>query len=258
VPPMSDPVEAKELIFLDVGANTGSDGIDLAQRFPAARVFAFEPAPKMVAQIKENAAHLGERFQVMDKAVSDAVGTAHFHCISRVGNPNKLTASSLLPLSDELDRTRPGLIYNWEETVEVDVITLQSFLEEQGLDRIDWMHCDAQGHDLKVLQGFGDKLGALQGGVIEMAKDDDGKLYQGQDHVASDARRFLEEQGFEILTQDENNPWEFNIVFCRPGAQPYYFNTSESELWHSVKANNKGVACNADAIPPAPRTSTTA
>lgn len=217
------------MVFLDVGANNGEDGILLAKSCPVARLYSFEPCFQLHDAIRKNVevAGLQDRFELVPKAMSNVSGTVEFYTASRLCGdefdcaPREFGCSSLFPLVEDLDARRPEHQYRAGDVLTVPVITAKEFLREKGIDRVDWMHCDAQGHDLQCLWGFGEDIHKLMGGVIEMAADDSGKMYVGQRYTCKDALEFLEEQGFQIIppVPNSNKSREVNIFFVRHGCK---------------------------------------
>lgn len=99
----------------------------------------------------------------------------------------------------------------------MEVITLQSFIEENQIDDIEYFHCDVQGKDLEVLMGMGEHITKIKAGVIEMPTSHDNKLYKDQKYIHTDAIEYLQERGFEISEVQDNDCWgnEVNIHFRR-------------------------------------------
>jgi len=77
-PPQELPDPAPQLI-VDLGANVGFSVVLLADRFPNARIVAFEPHPEHLASLREHVAlnHLGGRVEIVAAAASDAAGQAY-------------------------------------------------------------------------------------------------------------------------------------------------------------------------------------
>jgi FkbM family methyltransferase len=60
-------------------------------------------------------------------------------------------ANSLLPI----DRTSPSVVRDaaLTEQIQVAVDTVDGYCKRNGIERVDWLKVDAQGYDLRVLQG---------------------------------------------------------------------------------------------------------
>jgi FkbM family methyltransferase len=123
---------------LDVGANIGAYTVLFAQwTGPAGRVIAFEPAPRALGGLREHLRLNGvaDRVEIVDRAVSDAVGSASFDCEGASG-ANALVA----------DRTA-GI-----SAITVKTTSLDAFCEEHGL-RPATIKIDVEGAELEVLRG---------------------------------------------------------------------------------------------------------
>jgi FkbM family methyltransferase len=189
--------------FFDVGANDGTWGIDMLRMEPDSRVFAFEPTPKLCDDIRSRVAGM-PNYHLVEKAVSDIPGKATFH-LSELWNWG---CSSLLPHRDEEDLKRHWTPSLWHVhktgEMEVECITMKQFVEENGIESIDYFHCDVQGMDLRVLQSFGDKIYVVKAGEIECAANEDRTIYQGQTATVDSCTKWLKENGFVVDNIQDN------------------------------------------------------
>lgn len=128
----------------DVGANVGQTTQMIKARFPAAGVHAFEPVRSTYQTLERNVRPL-DGVACHRLALSDRVGVA------------AMTAAANSPLN-RLVEARPdqGLADAGTEQVETD--TIDRFCRERQIERIDILKVDAEGADLKVLQGAGRML----------------------------------------------------------------------------------------------------
>lgn len=188
---------------IDVGAADGISCIHWMDKDPDnTTIWAFEPRPEAASALFINSKKFSN-YHVVQKAVSDFTGKAKFN-VSVQGE-----CSSLNEFSEDLKTS---------ETVEVDVIRLEDFVNEFKIEKIDLLHVDAQGHDLEVLMGLGEKVTIVGSGVIEMARTHAVKLYKDQKYDMNDAIDFLNKNGFRIHSIKPSDQWcnEVNIVFFRP------------------------------------------
>ena len=191
-------------ILFDVGANNGSTSVQWANDKNNI-VYAFEPTPEMYLQI-ESRTNGVDNYILTKKAVSDYNGVATFNV---AGNAD-WGCSSLLKFSDKSQTEWPGRTeFYVTKEIEVEVIRLDSFVKENNIDKIDYLHVDTQGSDLKVLQGLGEYLNIVSEGVIEAANKED-ILYYGQ-CTKDECISFLENNGF-IITRVESNDNQSNEV----------------------------------------------
>lgn len=206
-----------ERVFFDVGANDGHTSIPVAEQHPNTIVYSFEPIPELVNLINQKT-QLLSNYKVYQKAVADYTGIAQFN----VSTQENWGCSSLLEFSPKLKtewKNIPG-IYNFEaiqytKKIQVDVITLKHFIEENKIQKIDWLHIDTQGYDLRVLKGLSEKIDIVLGGTMEAANKED-VLYLGQ-HTKEESIAFLQSKGFYITNIENNDPFgnEVNIFFAK-------------------------------------------
>ena len=126
---------------LDVGANFGWY-TTLFQRLvgDAGKVYAFEPVPAVFARLMENLALNGMRERV--EAVRTAIGEGRGEVAVHVFDDLPAAHSSLSSLGREDF-----------ETFSAPMVDLTSFLGERAVERVDFMKCDVEGSELKVLKG---------------------------------------------------------------------------------------------------------
>jgi len=132
-------------VVFDVGANFGLYTRFLSEAVGAAgRVYAFEPTPPMFEVLRNNAARLLNRnVRCQNLALSDHEGTMSMQVPrSEDGSWNFYEAS----LSNH---TEPGGSSDWE----VGVTRLDDFCQKEEVERIDFIKCDVEGHELEVLSG---------------------------------------------------------------------------------------------------------
>ena len=194
-------------IFFDVGAERGTDSIPLAKKNPDVLFYAFEPNPYMVEHLKNETKDLSN-YIIIPKAVSDYNGKSNFN-ICKYG---PVGISSLLEFSSKAQQNWAGFYVNADEKIDVEVITLKSFIEENNIKRIDFFHCDTQGSDLKVLQGMEEYIHLIELGQVEAAILSE-SLYVNQ-NTYPETMMFLASKGFEIVKMEaEGSQRECNIAF---------------------------------------------
>lgn len=140
--------EAKVQV-LDIGANHGDWTRCLLSLTPAdrrtqdrVRIDVFEPVPATRKRLLTTLSEIDTYgvVNVHPLALSDQVGSASMAIMSETGGTNSLHF-------DGSADDPPG---GW---ITVQTETLSAFCSTQGLNHLHLVKCDAEGHDLKVLQG---------------------------------------------------------------------------------------------------------
>lgn len=142
-----------EVIF-DVGANTGVFALIAKTIQPNSKVYAFEPVKRVSQKIHYNNELNNYDIKVIQKAAADydGVGTIydpmgeHLYSVTvnKNGNsPDKEVAA-----------------------VEIETIKLSTFIEAEGLQKIDLMKIDVESFEPEVLEGLGEYLQRFQPSII--------------------------------------------------------------------------------------------
>lgn len=131
---------------VDVGANVGLVTTALLRRFPGATVHAFEPTPETAAVLRTR---LGgdPRVVINEVALAATAGTASFRVDQHThgGGSNSLLAhTENFATRASTDRYR---------SVEVATTTLDAYVAERGIERVDLVKLDVEGAELQVLEG---------------------------------------------------------------------------------------------------------
>lgn len=177
-------------IIFDVGANRGQAATELTKNFPGATIYSIEPYGPSFNRLKETVAKYPN---------------VHAHCIGLGTHDGKsllftneaTEGNSLLPVKADLPET---LIGSWNRPVgtsEVEIRQLDTFCNENGIDRIDVLKLDSQGYELQILEGAAKMLAANRIGCIftEVTFVD---IYEGQTRF-EDIYQLLHGHGFRLV-----------------------------------------------------------
>lgn len=201
-------------ILIEVGVNHGQDTDRLLAEHPDAEYYGFEPTLELYQQLlfKYNN---NPRVHLLPMALSNFVGMAKFN----VAGQADWGCSSLYPFPDNIHQIWPGRYdFNVTHTYEVPVITmklfLENFIEKDGADyEIVYAWIDAQGSDVLVLEGFGDRINKLNAGRIEVANLTE--LYAGTANQVGNAERFLKNNQFNYHITPNPDGREADVDFTR-------------------------------------------
>jgi FkbM family methyltransferase len=139
-----------QAVFVDAGANIGTQTVYALRSRHFARAIAFEPEPKNVELLAMNIAANGltERAVVVAKALGERAGQAVMHLHPRNKGAHSLAAA---PSVDGL------------ASVEVPVVRLDAALADAGVmpEQIGLIWIDVEGYELEVVRGLGHLLGRV-------------------------------------------------------------------------------------------------
>jgi FkbM family methyltransferase len=140
--PLFYELASRSRVTLDIGAYVGFFTILAAHANPRGRVFAFEPLSPIFRRLEKNVRLNGlENVSCACAAVSDTAGSAEFFHI-----PDGMPTSS--SLSFEFMKGTDKLTSS-----QVSTITIDDFVAQNALDKIDFIKIDTESTEPAVLQG---------------------------------------------------------------------------------------------------------
>jgi len=200
----------KKIIF-DVGANDCSNFIQEVKDDATTHLYAFEPTPTLVDNIRNKYFHL-KNFHFYPWAIGEVYEEIEF----KIAGQADWGCSSFLDFSDKSQTDWEGRDdFKVTQTAKICSRRLDDFIKQERIPKIDYLHVDTQGYDLKVLKGMGRYLSIVKEGVVEAAAKPD-ILYYGQNSL-EETVEFLQNNGFTItsITNNDHLGNEVNIHFRR-------------------------------------------
>jgi len=203
-------------IMVDVGAHHGYSLLPFAEA--QWQVFAFEPDPENRSKLLENT----DKFvnvHVDSRAVSDeVVESASFYTSKESSGISSLVA--FLP--------------SHEVACEVCTTTLSQFIQEQNLDRIDFLKIDTEGFDLKVLQGL--SWEQLQPAVI-LCEFEDSKT-QKLNYTFQTLADYLVSKGYHVIVSEWRPIVKYGEQHSWRGFYTYPYQLVDEKGWGNLIATN--------------------
>jgi FkbM family methyltransferase len=132
-------------VVFDVGANIGSVTLAAARSFPNAHIYSFEPVSATYKMLCENIKNYSGRITAYNFGFFNVSKRLDIHITSLHG------ASSILDQSLNHKSAHPHIRETGTETIQV--YTLDSFMADKALDRIDIVKIDVEGTELEVIEG---------------------------------------------------------------------------------------------------------
>ncbi|SHF98590.1 FkbM family methyltransferase [Vibrio gazogenes] len=128
-------------LCIDIGANVGDYTVELLSKTNAS-IVSFEPLPTAFQKLTEATKNAQERVTLENKGVGKAADVLTIHY-----NPNALAHASF---SEEVKKV--SYVSN-DEQVDVPVVTLDAYCEENNITEIDFVKIDTEGFESEVFEG---------------------------------------------------------------------------------------------------------
>ena len=201
---------------IEVGANQGTDTDRFIEQYD--RVFAFEPIQELCNKLWEKY-RFNSKVMVFPFAVDIVNAFKNFN----ISTGYDWGSSSLFEF--DYDNLRGGKWYEPDpnfyrgdmethHSYLVPTITLYDFVTMYNINKIDYLHIDAQGNDINVLRSLKHKINIVEAGILEVGCGLD--IYKNTDNRVETAITFLNVNEFKIIAsfvQPEEH--EINLFFER-------------------------------------------
>jgi FkbM family methyltransferase len=189
-------------VILDIGANTGIYSLIAKSLNKDADVYAFEPVKRVFEKLEMNSRLNNYDIHCIEKAVSNQTGTA---LIFDTGSEHEYAAT--------LDEQHKNIGLN--SSFMIETITLDDFISQQDLKKIDLMKIDVESHEPAVLQGFSEGIKRFKPAIlIEILSDDVGKTIfeavKGLNYLYFSINEKTGARRTDSITRGEN----FNYLLC--------------------------------------------
>jgi len=140
--------EKKDMVIIDVGANIGV--VTQHMREYAKKVYALEPSPQHFKALKKNKEfNKWDNVEIFEVAMADHDGQTRLSTL-------------------DSNRTCDSIIQNYEQgTVDVKTVRFDTFMEENGIEEVDFVKFDVEGAEDMILRSSGfynvhDKIKAIE------------------------------------------------------------------------------------------------
>jgi len=161
-------------VIMDIGANIGQSAYEFYFTWPSVKVYCFEPVKTTFGELSSNTDSL-ENVSCHRVAIGNQEGEATIHVHDQSG------MSSLS-------------VEEGSRTERVPVTTLDRIADQMGIDQIDLLKVDVEGHEMNVLKGANKMLsqGNINSVLVEVG-------FSGSRHTPlSDVKDALVPQGFVL------------------------------------------------------------
>ena len=189
-------------VVMDIGANVGEWTLHMAKMVgETGRVFSIDPIPSMTKALKKTiAVNNLSQVSVSQYAMSNKIG--HSKLVSPFDKDNRVKSGWSRLTGDEeycspeelMTATYPGIKEVTKiNTIEVQTITLDGFISEKCIKRLDFIKIDVEGHERWVIEGGQQTLKTLKPSlVLEVGAE---KKKEDREKIADQLRTL----GYEIF-----------------------------------------------------------
>jgi amino acid adenylation domain-containing protein/non-ribosomal peptide synthase protein (TIGR01720 family)/FkbM family methyltransferase len=206
----------------DVGANIGLFSLFVHHVCRDAKVFAFEPIPSTVKQLKENVSLYDLPVKVFDCGLSNEAGSATFSFYPRMSamsgryanelEDSEITRAFMSNQDPRLNAYADELLAGrfQKETFECQLRTISNLIREQGVERIDLLKIDAEKSELDVVQGVAERDWEKIKQVVIEVQDSEGRLEK--------IEQLLKQNGFHVVVEQDailKNTGLYNVYATR-------------------------------------------
>lgn len=191
----------------DIGANTGLYSLITKSLNQKAQVVAFEPVPKVLEYLNYNVKLNHYDIKVVPKAASNFNGEAKVYLRKGEGFTTSVTVNKSL-----LAETTP------KDELIIKTIRLDTFIEENKIDKIDLMKIDVETHEPEVLEGMGEYLDKFKSDFLIEVWDKEcaatlNQLFKNKGYLYFD----LDDKNDVITQKQEITASSFwNYLICKP------------------------------------------
>lgn len=190
--------DREELFFIQVGANDGRHDDPLHRlvvEHPGWRGLFVEPVPYLFERLKSTYGS-DDRFRFIRAAITDKTGTERFYYVdpeaaNELGDRAPPSMEQLGSFHRQLIVDyRNGLLEPFIVDIEVPCLTWARLVGDCGVERIDLLHIDTEGHDYRILR------------QLDLRRDRPRVILYEHKHLsvadAATARRMLTEAGYRV------------------------------------------------------------
>lgn len=182
---------AKEPIILEIGANVGSDTVEMAVLWPKGKIYAFEPVVDVVERLKFKTKNF-KNIEIVQAAVSDK---SDVYMAEMFISDNSSCSSSLLKPKDHL-------VYyptvHFDKKITVPTVFLPTWLIQNDIKTVDLLWIDVQGMELNIFQSLADKIKNFHYIYTEVSLKE---FYEGGASFGS-LKNYLAKFGFYVVRTD--------------------------------------------------------
>jgi len=191
-----EPNTIRKKIGFDVGACVGEtiskfDGFD--------KIYAFEPAPHVFNILVEN--HKNDpRIEFYEMAISDEDGVKSLKYHDNYGYSSFLEIDKEGEFAKKCQEFDPGFD-NIVSIIDVQTKRIDTFMQENCIEHIDFLKIDTQGNDLNVIKSLGKMIDKVDTIELEVQIKPLYKNSSSKEEIVD----FMQKNNFNLISEEANN-----------------------------------------------------
>ena len=162
--------------------------------------YAFECNPYAADLCRRNLKYSQANIKKKKKAVYNTDQKIHFYSVDALDENSNIGASSILENSNMNEPVTK---------IEVDAIRLDTFMEQESIDKIDILIMDLQETELLALEGLGERISDVGRILLEGTMTHE-NTYYNEGCTIEEIKDYLESKGFEYTASDHDY-WQIRL-----------------------------------------------
>jgi FkbM family methyltransferase len=199
------------LTIIDIGANRGQTIEFFLTLNPDSSLYSFEPNPKLF-QILEKKYKLHQNVNLIQKGVSDTIETKTFYenILDESSTFEELNMdSNYLKMKSSILGVKPENIVS--SSYPVEVTTLEQFIQESGLKKVDVLKIDTEGHEFECLAGLFQSNEVIEINIIQFEMHFDDMYLKNRSY--DEMKNILNSNGFYEIAKIKHGFGDFYDYF---------------------------------------------
>ena len=181
-------------IFFDVGAHKGETLKLFSNNFNIKEFYCFEPSPANFNYLKKKISKLNNNIKIFNFGFGENKSVLNFNQLE------ESSSSTLVEINQDSNYYKKknkilsifNLKKNEDKIINVEISSLNDFMEEQSINKIDILKIDTEGFEFKVIKGAKEKIKDIKYIYFEHHYDDMLK----KKYSFSDIHGYLIKNGF--------------------------------------------------------------